>query len=101
MTPSNFCYFNGDLLRYDEVNLHISDLLFQRGYGVFDFFRSRGGGIPWLKDYRERLFSSIEKSGIETDLDREQFESIIYDFAAKEPSGQRCLQGHRYRRVFR
>ncbi len=74
---SNYCYFNGELLRYEDVNLHVSDLVFQRGYGVFDFFRSRNGSIPWLNDYRERLFSSLEKSGIETDLDAEQFESII------------------------
>ncbi len=74
---SNYCYFNGELLPYKDVNLHVSDLVFQRGYGVFDYFRSREGSIPWLKDYRERLFSSLEKSGIEADLDAEQFESII------------------------
>ena len=74
---SNYCYFNGELLPYKDVNLHVSDLVFQRGYGVFDYFRSRKGSIPWLKDYCERLFSSLEKSGIEADLDAEQFESII------------------------
>ena len=77
MKQSKYCYFNGELLPYKDVNLHISDLVFQRGYGVFDFFRSRKGSIPWLKDYRERLFSSLEKSAIESDLDAEQFESII------------------------
>jgi len=77
MNQSNYCYFNGELLKYEDLNLHVSDLVFQRGYGVFDFFRSREGRIPWLKDYRKRLFSSLEKSGIETDLDEDQFESII------------------------
>ena len=77
MSQSNFCYFNGDLVLYKDLNIHVSDLLFQRGYGVFDFFRTRNGNIPWLKDYMERLFNSLELSGIEVDLDREQFESVI------------------------
>lgn len=83
MNPLNHCYFNGKLLPYKDVNLHISDLLFQRGYGVFDFFRSREGSIPWLNDYRDRLFSSLEKSAIETDLDGEQFLSIIQTLQQK------------------
>lgn len=83
MKTSYYCYFNGELLRYEDVNFHLSDLAFQRGYGVFDFFRSRKGKIPWLKDYRDRLFSSLEKAGIESDLNEEQFESIIHDLQQK------------------
>ncbi|MFO7669705.1 MAG: aminotransferase class IV [Bacteroidales bacterium] len=83
MNPSNYCYFNGDLVTYQNVNLHISDLLFQRGFGVFDFFRCRNGNIPWLKDYQERLFNSLDLSGIKVDLDRGQFESIIHGLLQK------------------
>ncbi len=83
MKQSYYCYFNGELLMYEELYLHLSDLAFQRGYGVFDFFRSRKGEIPWLKDYRDRLFSSLEKAGIESDLNEEQFESIIHDLQLK------------------
>ena len=83
MNKSNYCYFNGELLRYADVNLHVSDLVFQRGYGVFDFFRSRKGSILWLNDYMERLFSSLEKSGIEAELDRESFLSVIHTLQQK------------------
>ncbi len=83
MNPTNYCYFNRALIRYEDVNLHISDLLFQRGYGVFDFFRSRNGKHPWLHDYRERLFNSLEKSGIKTDLNKDQFSSIIQTLQQK------------------
>lgn len=83
MKPSNLCYFNGALIRYGDLNLHISDLLFQRGYGVFDFFRSRRGSIPWLKDYQARLFTSLKLSGIETNLDGAQFESIVHRLMQK------------------
>ncbi|MFH0758168.1 MAG: aminotransferase class IV [Bacteroidota bacterium] len=83
MNKSNYCYLNGDLVRYEKLNLHVSDLLFQRGYGVFDFFRSRNGTIPWLKDYEERFFTSLELSGLEVDLNRERFESIIHRLQQK------------------
>lgn len=83
MNRSNFCYLNGDLIRYEDLHLHVSDLLFQRGYGIFDFFRSREGSIPWLDDYVERLFASLELSAIEADLDREQFTSIIHTLQQK------------------
>ena len=79
MNQSSLCYFNGDLLPFHDLQLHVSDLLFQRGYGIFDFFRSREGSIPWLADYVERLYSSLELSAIEIDLDRDQFNTVIHD----------------------
>lgn len=79
MKPSSICYFNGDLLPYQDLYLHISDLLIQRGYGIFDFFRSREGDIPWLDDYVKRLYGSLERSSIETDLDPEQFTALIHE----------------------
>lgn len=83
MNQSNFCYFNGDLVHLQDIQIHVTDLLFQRGYGVFDFFRCRDGSFPWLEDYVERLFTSLELSGIEVDLDREQFKSVIYSMQEK------------------
>ena len=79
MNQSNYCYFNGDLVRFQDLQLHVTDLLFQRGYGVFDFFRCRNGSMLWLEDYVERLFTSLELSGIEMHLDREQFTNVIHD----------------------
>jgi len=83
MNPSNYCYFNGDLVRFDKIHLHVSDLLFQRGYGVFDFFRTRNGTIPWLEYYMDRLFNSLDLSGMEVDMDRKQFANVIRDLQEK------------------
>jgi branched-subunit amino acid aminotransferase/4-amino-4-deoxychorismate lyase len=79
MSASPTCYFNGDLLPYDQISLHISDLLIQRGYGIFDYFRARNGAIPWLEDYTDRLFNSMRLSEIETEMSREQFTTIIHE----------------------
>jgi len=83
MIPLNHCYLNGQILPYQECNLHISDLQLQRGYGVFDFFRSRQGQIPWLDDYTDRLFNSIRLSGIEAPLSRKDFTATIYELQQK------------------
>ncbi len=77
MTPTTLCYFNGELLPYGEINLHVSDLLIQRGYGIFDFFRSRKGEIPWLVDYTDRVFNSMRLAEIDSDVTRAQFTDII------------------------
>lgn len=83
MNRSHYGYFNGDLIRYADIQLHVSDLVIQRGYGIFDFFRCRNGHLLWLEDYVDRLFTSLELSGIEGDLDREQFTDIIYTLQQK------------------
>jgi branched-subunit amino acid aminotransferase/4-amino-4-deoxychorismate lyase len=71
------CYINGTIKPYKECHLHISDLLIQRGYGVFDFFRVREGEIPWLEDYTDRLFNSIRYAGIESPVTRHEFLEAI------------------------
>ena len=77
MSGSNYCYFNGDIVKYDDLSLHVSDLQFQRGYGVFDYFRRRNGTLQWIEDYLDRLFMSISLSGIRVTVDREELQSII------------------------
>jgi branched-subunit amino acid aminotransferase/4-amino-4-deoxychorismate lyase len=83
MNRSHYCYFNGELLPYEDLHLHVSDLLFQRGYGIFDFFRSREGKIPWLGDYVERLYRSLKLADILVDLQPEEFSSIIHEMQTR------------------
>ena len=78
MNNSAVCYFNGDFLKYENLNIHVSDLLFQRGYGVFDFFRCRNGSLFWLDDYLDRFFRSAEIAEIEIGVNRHELSSVIY-----------------------
>lgn len=79
MNTLSLCYFNGEILPYNQISLHISDLLIQRGYGIFDFFRARNGTIQWLEDYTDRVFNSLRLSEIETGMTREEFTAIIHN----------------------
>ena len=73
----NQAYLNGAILPYRDCALHISDLQIQRGYGIFDFFRCRNGEIPWLDDYEDRLFRSLQLSGLEQPLTRREFRTAL------------------------
>ena len=77
------CYFNGDFLKYENLSIHVSDLLFQRGYGVFDFFRCRNGSLYWLDDYLDRFFNSAKIAGLEISMNRNELSSIIYSLQQK------------------
>jgi branched-chain amino acid aminotransferase len=83
VTQDLFCYFNGETIRYSTLHLHVSDLLIQRGYGIFDFFRIRNGAIPWLADYTERLFNSMRLSEIGSPVSPDEFISLIHDLHRK------------------
>ncbi len=87
MNTSSVCYFNGDFLKYENLSIHVSDLLFQRGYGVFDFFRCRNGSLLWLDDYLDRFFRSAEIAEIEISLNRNELKSVIYSL--QEMNGMR------------
>jgi branched-subunit amino acid aminotransferase/4-amino-4-deoxychorismate lyase len=78
-----FCFFNNELLPYEKLNFHISDLQFQRGYGVFDYFRSRNGSIPWFDDYKTRLFRSVELAGIDININKQELKDIINQLQKK------------------
>jgi branched-chain amino acid aminotransferase len=51
-------YLNDSFLENDEAMLHASDLSMQRGYAVFDFFRTINGIPLFITDHLDRLYAS-------------------------------------------
>ncbi len=52
---SGLCYFNGIFLPLDETGLPLTDLALQRGYGVFDYFRTVDGVLFHAQDHLKRF----------------------------------------------
>jgi len=77
MNSEHLCWMNGEVLPYGKISLHISDLLIQRSYGVFDFFRARNGDLPRVEDYLDRFFSSLNLSGIEAPIERKELLEVV------------------------
>lgn len=57
---SLFVLINNDLLAWEDARLHIADLSFQRGYGIFDFFKVVNGRPVFLEDHLDRFYYSAE-----------------------------------------
>ncbi|MBV6645815.1 MAG: aminotransferase class IV [Cyclobacteriaceae bacterium] len=53
-----FCYFDGELMEESQAKLSIHNLGVQRGFGVFDLFRSRKGNPTFLDDHLIRFDNS-------------------------------------------
>ena len=51
-------YLNDKFVENDKAFLHVSDLSIQRGYGVFDFFRTVNGIPLFLDDHLDRFYAS-------------------------------------------
>lgn len=79
----NFCYFNGEILRFSEIKISPFDLGFVRGYGIFDAMRT-ANGVPFcLNEHWEKFNSSAQLLNLEIPLTKEQFKEIIRELQEK------------------
>ena len=53
-------YLNNQFIENDEARLHVSDLSMQRGYGIFDFFRTVNSVPLFMNDHLDRLYASAQ-----------------------------------------
>jgi branched-chain amino acid aminotransferase len=60
MSP-NTVFLNHTFIDAAQASLLITDLSIQRGYGIFDFFKTVNGKPIFLDDHIERFYNSAEK----------------------------------------
>jgi len=58
MTARKFVYINDTFVAEATASILVSDLAVQRGYGIFDFFKTLGGRPIFLQDHLERFYHS-------------------------------------------
>ncbi len=78
-----YAIYNGDMRSAESINVHISDLGLQRGYGVFDYFTMVRGRIPWVEDYLERFFRSMDLGGMSISYSGEDIIQMVKQLAQK------------------
>ena len=69
-------YLNNQFIENDEARLHVSDLSIQRGYGIFDFFRTVNGIPLFMDDHLNRFYASAEAMHLSMRKSREELSSI-------------------------
>jgi branched-chain amino acid aminotransferase len=70
-------FFNNRFLTDAEATLHISDLSMQRGYAVFDFFRTVNAKPLFLDAHLNRFFHSANAMHLPLTKSREELKQII------------------------
>jgi len=72
-----FVWVNDSLIPSDTAYLNISDLAIQRGYGIFDFFKTIDGKPVFLEDHLDRLLRSAVLMRLEPKQSRSEIKSKI------------------------
>lgn len=72
-----FSFVNDTLVPADQASLLIGDLAIQRGYGIFDFFKTLDHRPIYLDDHLDRFFVSAAAMRLEVGKTREQLQAML------------------------
>lgn len=78
-----WAFARNDFFEEEKAVLQLSDMAIQRGYGVFDFFRTSKNKPLFLDDHLDRFFNSARELFITLPLEREALINIIHRLIAK------------------
>jgi D-alanine transaminase/branched-chain amino acid aminotransferase len=70
-------FLNDRFVEDHEALLHVSDLSMQRGYAIFDFFRTLNGVPLFLNDHFDRFYVSAEAMHLPMKKSRVELSTII------------------------
>ncbi len=87
-----FSFFNDSVVKYTDLNLHVSDLGIHRGYAIFDFFKIKNGKIHWQDDYFDRFYNSAELADLDVPVEREELAKIIHELISKNESPESFIK---------
>jgi branched-chain amino acid aminotransferase len=76
-------FINGDWTTEEKASLHVSDLSIQRGYGVFDFFRTTDHQPLFIDDHLTRLQNSASALRLALSYSTTELKQIIEELIAR------------------
>ncbi len=78
-----YSVINHDFVLKNDASVLISDLSIQRGYGIFDFFRTINNEPVFLEDHLDRFFYSASQMFLDIDLNRSEIKQLIHQLIEK------------------
>ena len=72
-------YFNNRFIENEEALLHVSDLSIQRGYAVFDFFRTVQAVPLFPDDHLHRFYQSAAAMHLQVDKTKTELSAVIHE----------------------
>lgn len=76
-------FVNNAFIDSAKASLHVSDLSIQRGYGIFDFFKTINNKPVFLQDHLERFYNSAERMHLHPAVSPGELEQIIKELIQK------------------
>lgn len=80
-------FINGDWIEAEKATVHVSDLAVQRGYGVFDFFRTVDNTPLFIDHHLDRLQHSASVLQLQLPFTKEELKKIIAELINKNQPG--------------
>ncbi|MES1224398.1 MAG: aminotransferase class IV [Bacteroidota bacterium] len=78
-----FVVINDSFIAEDKAALSVNDLAIQRGYGIFDFFRTINGKFIFIDDHLDRFFHSASKMRLPVNMAKDEFKALLAELAEK------------------
>ncbi len=72
-----YVVINEALVAKEDAKISISDLAVQRGYGIFDFFKTVGNQPTWLDDHLDRFYFSAAEMFLPVPLERPALKELL------------------------
>jgi len=78
-----FTYINREYIPFNQSSVPVSDLIVQRGYGIFDFFLVKDKVPPFLSFHLDRFIRSAALMGLDLPYTKEELTEIVNSLIQK------------------
>ena len=78
-----YCVINGEFVLKSAASILISDLSIQRGFGIFDFFRTVNNQPLFLEDHLQRFYFSASEMGMDAGYSRDEIKKLLQQLIDK------------------
>lgn len=73
------CYIHKQFLPIEKAGVSVTDLLVQRGYGIFDYLRVADNKPLFLEDHLERFYNSANMMRLQVKETKEEVLKIVHE----------------------
>lgn len=91
---SSYVFLNGAFLARNDASIHVSDLAIQRGFAIFDFFRTQNGVPFMIEDHLDRFEKSAALLNLEMPYSRlsiQKFVDQLMSYSKYETAGIKLI----------
>lgn len=72
-----YILINNEFILAEKAAIHVSDLSVQRGYGIFDFFKTINNKPIFLNDHLERFYHSAAKMHLQLQQNADELKALM------------------------